>query len=83
MGMHDLLHGFKDLLVACLRIEMALLIEMEDLLCSIKKRSSVVKHQMLSNHIFEVETLNEMVHILHGLQLLNFDDKFQFMDLLW
>ena len=56
----------------------------EGLFCRIKKWSSMVKHQILSNHIFEVETLDEMLPILvDGLQLINSDDKFQFMDLLW
>ena len=44
----------------------------------------MVKDHILSSHIFEVETLDEMLPILvDGLQLINSDDKFQFMDLLW
>jgi hypothetical protein len=38
--MHDPCHGFKDLFVVVLRIEMMFLIE--DLFCSIKKRTSTV-----------------------------------------
>ena len=44
----------------------------------------MVKDHILSSHIFEVETLNKMLPSqVHGLQLINSDDKFQFMDLLW
>lgn len=65
----------KDLYVVDLRIEGVLLIE--DLFCSTKKRSSVVKHQMLGkSHFLKWKNY-------HGLQLMNFDDKFQFMDVLW